>query len=258
MKFFDYFQSLGFSQKESEIYLALYQLWVQPASIIAKYVKLERTSVYKILLSFAEKNLVAVTDRNGVKHFFIPDISVIRQYVENESSRLETMKQEYATVAMEIESHRKNAAYNMPKITLYEGEDGMRNCYENIYTSLKASGYRSCQLFASNTLHSRSGKSHAIEQYADAFFDTMKEEGFLIEAILGNGIDLMETIGRVSGVDELRSLPAANESIQIFIAGTNTYIIIFREIPFAMKISSNELAQVFRFLLEKMNSLHES
>jgi sugar-specific transcriptional regulator TrmB len=63
MKYYDYFSELGFSQKEAEIYLTLYKLGMQPASTIAKYVQLERTSVYKTLMFFVEKDLVLVSQK---------------------------------------------------------------------------------------------------------------------------------------------------------------------------------------------------
>lgn len=63
MKFFDYFQSLGFSQKEANIYLALYKLGAQPASIIAKHVNIERTYVYKVLVDFSSKNIISATEK---------------------------------------------------------------------------------------------------------------------------------------------------------------------------------------------------
>lgn len=139
-----------------------------------------------------------------------------------------------------------------PKITLYEGGDGVKNCYENIANELMENGYRSCKLFASNTLASRSGKSDTINQYASEFLTKMETQGLHIDALLGNGIWLMESIGQAQGIEELRNLPATNESIQIFVAGGVVYILIFREIPFAMKIASEELAGVLHFLLEKV------
>jgi sugar-specific transcriptional regulator TrmB len=120
MKFIDYFTALGFSQREADIYLTLYKLGAQPASTIAKYIELERTYVYKALMEFARKDLVAVTTRSGVKYFFIPDISILKNYVLREESRLEKMREEFDTVALEIESHRQHVEHNTPKITLYE------------------------------------------------------------------------------------------------------------------------------------------
>ena len=132
MKFQEYFTRLGFSEKEARIYLTLYQLGVQPASTIAKYANLERTYVYKSLVDFSKKDIVAVTNRNHVKYFFIPDISVLKHYVEGEKSRYQKMLQEFDAVALELQSHKRHTEENAPKITLYEGAEGIRNCYSKL------------------------------------------------------------------------------------------------------------------------------
>jgi sugar-specific transcriptional regulator TrmB len=107
MKFFDYFHSLGFSQKEAEIYLTLYKLGTQPASVLAKYVNMERTYVYKILLELSKKNLVSITDKGGVKNFCIPDISILRRYVENEKLKYEKMHDDFSNIETELQSHKQ-------------------------------------------------------------------------------------------------------------------------------------------------------
>lgn len=107
MKFFDYFQSLGFSQKEAEIYLALYKLGTQPASVVANYTDMERTHVYKILVELAQKNLVSVTEKGGVKNFFIPDIGVLKRYVENERTKYEKMHDGFSDIEIELQSHKQ-------------------------------------------------------------------------------------------------------------------------------------------------------
>lgn len=63
----------------------------------------------------------------------------------------------------------------------------------------------------------------------------------------------MESLGCSQNIDELRNLPATNESIHIFIAGWVVYILIFMEIPFAMKIASEELSWAMHFLLEQIS-----
>ena len=81
MKFNEYFQQLWFTDKESEIFLALYKLWTKPASTIAKYVNLERTYVYKVLINMVNKGIVLTSERNWIKQFFIPDLSILK--IEN-------------------------------------------------------------------------------------------------------------------------------------------------------------------------------
>lgn len=252
MQFYSYFQKLGFSLKEATIYSTLYTLGTQPASIIAHYTGFERTYVYKILLSFAQKNLISVTSVHGVKHFCIPDIALLKNYIREQEARYISLENNFDTIASELQSHKFTDSRELPKITLFEGSDGMRNCYDDIYATLREKWYHTCKLFASNTLSSRSGKSSVIDVYASNFFEKMKHARYTIDTTIGNGFWLMETIGKTTSIDALRDLPAGSESIQIYIAGENVYILIFREIPFGMKIASNELAQVFYFLLDQV------
>lgn len=251
MQFHTYFQKLGFSEKEAIIYSTLYKLGTQPASTLARYTGFERTYVYKVLIHFTQKNLVAVTTTRWVKHFFIPDITVLKSYIVWEEDRYEWLARDFESVATELQSHRlTDTLVGMPKITLYEGPDWVRNCYEDIFATLEQQRYHTCKLFASNTLSSKSGKSSVIDTYANDFFEKMKKSNYGIDTTLGNGFWLMETVWKTLSIDALRDLPATNESIQVYITGESVYILIFREIPFGIKIVSNELAQVFYFLLD--------
>jgi hypothetical protein len=152
-----------------------------------------------------------------VKYFFIPDISVLKHFVIGEESRLAKMRKEYDTIALEMASHKKSTEHNIPKITLYEGAEGIKNCYNDIYMTLERTGYRTCRLFASNIVNARSGKSSTVDVYASEFFEKMEEKGYYIDTTLGNGVWLMETVGKISHIDAIRELPATSESIQVFI-----------------------------------------
>ncbi len=86
------------------------------------------------------------------------------------------MHDEFANIEVELQSHKQGEMLNTPKITLYEGGDGVKNCYENIANELIEQGYRSCKLFASNTIASQSGKSDTINQYASEFLMKMEDQ----------------------------------------------------------------------------------
>lgn len=184
MKFFDYFQSLGFSQKEADIYLALYKLGTQPASVVAKYANMERTYVYKTLVQLSAKNLVSTTEKGGIKHFFIPDISVLKKYVEIERERFQKMGDEFSSVETELASYKQDYGTKLPKISIHEGSDGIRNLYGDIYEEITKNGYISCKMFASNTIASQSGKADTIGRYADDFLQKMQAKDIHIDTIL--------------------------------------------------------------------------
>lgn len=164
------------------------------------------------------------------------------------------MEEEFSAIETELASYRQKEGSHLPKITIHEGSDGVRNLYDDIYGEIIRNGYISCKMFASNTLASQSGKTDTVARYADDFLKKMQEKNVHIETFLGNGLWLMESIGKARNIDELRNLPAANESIQMLIAGRAVYIVIFKDIPFGIKFVSEEFAQTLHFLFERIGT----
>jgi hypothetical protein len=75
--------------------------------VIAQYVDIERTYVYKVLIAMTNRNLVSVTEKNGIKHFVIPDITILKKYIKNEQSKYEKMTEEFHDIEIELQSHKK-------------------------------------------------------------------------------------------------------------------------------------------------------
>ena len=98
MNFHEYFQQLWFTNKESEIFLALYKLWTKPASTIAKYVNLERTYVYKVLINMVNKWIVLTSEKNWIKQFFIPDLSILKNYISNQKEKINNIEKNYPII----------------------------------------------------------------------------------------------------------------------------------------------------------------
>jgi predicted transcriptional regulator len=252
MKIYIYFEQLWFNKKETEIFLALYKLWNQPASVIAKYTKLERTYVYKILLRFSQENLVSSTQKNGVKHFFISDASVIKKFIKNKISHYQKLEDEFFVIENELKQFENKYSLEIPKISLYDGLDGIQNMYEDIYTYMKKKNYISLKLFASNVLESKGSENGSLKYYGEAFFQKLQQEKISVDTFLGNGVSIMESVGKTIHIEELDTLPASNASINIFVVGDIVYIFIFKNIPIGLKIHSEELANSLHFMLDKM------
>ena len=76
-----YFAQLWFNDKESDIFVTLWKLWSKPASTIASVCGYERVYTYKVLQKFVAEGIIAETISKGVKHFWIPSLDLLRQYV---------------------------------------------------------------------------------------------------------------------------------------------------------------------------------
>lgn len=118
--------NLGFSEKKAAIFLALLQLGETNVLEIAKKAKLKRTTVYNILPELIDEGLVAVTTTSGYKRYFVTDPRIITKLLE---SKLENTKSFLPSL---IALHAVSA--HQPKISLYEGEAGARQIYEDTLT----------------------------------------------------------------------------------------------------------------------------
>jgi hypothetical protein len=62
----------------------------------------------------------------------------------------------------------------------------------------------------------------------------------------------MEQISKTTNIQNLNQLPAGNSTINMFIVWGTVYLIIFKEIPFGIKIDSKDFANVMHFMFEKL------
>ena len=115
--------NLGFSEKKAKVFLALLQLGETNVIEIAKKAKLKRTTVYNILPELVDEGLVAITRTSGHKRYFVTDPRIIIKILE---SKIENTKS-FIPLLVALQS----TSVHQPKISLYEGEDGARQIYED-------------------------------------------------------------------------------------------------------------------------------
>jgi sugar-specific transcriptional regulator TrmB len=114
---------LGFSEKKAKVFLALLQLGETNVIEISLKAKLKRTTVYNILPELINEGLVAVTSISGHKRYFVTDPRIIIKILEN---KIENTK---SLLPLLIALH--SVSIHQPKISLYEGENGARQIYED-------------------------------------------------------------------------------------------------------------------------------
>lgn len=251
MDFKQYFQLLWFSKKETDIFLALYQLWNKPASTIAKYVNLERTYVYKVLLQMVDEWIVLTTEKKWVKHFFIPDLSLLKNYVSSKKEKIEKLENNYDLIANELLQYNNNYS-SIPKITLFDWIDWIKNLYNDIYDTTIKKWYLVIKFFATNTFSSQISINETIKDYYWGLFTKLHRHKIIIDTYLWNWDLILEQIYKTNSIQNLWDLPAWNSAINIFIIWEYVYIIIFKDVPFWIKIDSEDLANVMHFLFENL------
>ncbi len=247
-----YFINLGFSKNEALVFKTLFILWTKPASTVAKYLWMERTSVYKILQRLVWENLVFETYKWWIKHFFIPNIEILKNYTENKINNYKKIDKDYDNIKQELLEFENKKDKNLPKITLFDSSLWIKNMHDDILKNTLKNKYISIKLFASNTVDSQVSISGELKDSTVDLFKKLKSNSIHIETYLWNGIMLMENISKTSDISIIEKLPASNSAINIFIVWTTIYIILFKESSFWIKIESDDLSNTMHFLFDKI------
>ncbi|MBU0727985.1 hypothetical protein KKA95_04845 [Patescibacteria group bacterium] len=118
-----YLHSLGFSDKEAEVYSVLNTYGPSPASVLARLTKIKRTSMYDVLNSLLERNLITTYKKSSYTYYAIDDINKIlyqeRDKIRIAESVVNQLKEEQGRISDVQVNH-------------YKGEEGYREMYEDI------------------------------------------------------------------------------------------------------------------------------
>lgn len=126
--------SLGFSEKEASVYLAILSLGRGTASQIARAAHIHRTTVYEILGGLFDKGLVTLSGLEPKQEYVAENPDNFRSML---AAQLEKKKEDLKNAEALLIPQLK-AVHNLksrPKVMFYEGEEGMRKVYEDTLTS---------------------------------------------------------------------------------------------------------------------------
>ncbi|HEX8974095.1 MAG TPA: helix-turn-helix domain-containing protein [Patescibacteria group bacterium] len=129
---------LNFSEKESQIYLALLEMGSGKAQDIAKKTGLNRTTVYDIFETLMQKGLVSKYKKGSATFFNALEPKHLLTYLDREkeeqAKKIEKQKTKVSQLLPQLIS-LQNIFTNKPKVQFFEGEKGMREAYEDTLTS---------------------------------------------------------------------------------------------------------------------------
>jgi len=129
-------EKYGFSSKEVDVYLAILELGPSIVSSIAKKAGIKRSTTYVVLDSLIEKEVLSVTDRNGIKTYSPIDPDALVNQLEEKAVEFTEMAKVAKKLLPEIVKKQKEREPES-NIRLYEGEDGMKSVYEDALASLE-------------------------------------------------------------------------------------------------------------------------
>lgn len=237
---------------ERDIFLTLTKLGTQPASTIAKNLSMERTWIYKHMQAMNDQWRIASTRTHKVTQFYIPSPEVLLHRIEAQQAHRTALKEKYASAAQELELLSADRYPHLPSIRLYDGAQSIQTLYQDIYDTTIKSNYLLIKFFASNTFESQTSVQSTLKDVASNIFEKLSKKNVTIETYLWNGVMIMEQITKTTNIQSISDLPAGNSSINFFIVGNVLYLIVFKAIPFGIRIESDDVANAMHFIFDSL------
>jgi len=243
-------ESFWLTTKESKIFIFLYQYGKKPASTIARSIGDERTNTYKSLQKMVRNGFISEITKDSTKLFFIADKKILEHKLNSEIEEVENKKNNLAILEKEFEEIEKQSFSGKPSVVFFEWVDWIKTFYEDIITQSSEKWYKIIKFFASNTLENK--WANKFWEYSPNFIEKLEKKDISLDIFLWNWISVLEEIVKSNDMWWLSDLPAQNSSIQMFIFWDFVYTVIFKEIPYWIKMESEEYANIMHFLFKKI------
>lgn len=114
---------LGLKENEAKVYLALLELGQANIQEITDKSKVKRTSVYNAIEDLKENDLIILTKKKKRNIYIAKEPAKILEQLENRKKFLEGILPELNSIV--------NIGRKKPKITFYEGVEGIKKVYED-------------------------------------------------------------------------------------------------------------------------------
>ena len=131
-------KNIGLNEKEIDVYLMNLELGSQPASTIARRVKIPRNTTRFILDKLVDKGVIEKTKRANTQ-LYSPEepknlINLLESQRVDMNAGIDEKISQLNSVMAELES-RFRPASTKPRVTFYEGDDGLKKVYEDTLKS---------------------------------------------------------------------------------------------------------------------------
>lgn len=120
-------ENLGFSEKESRVYLALIEMGLQPASVVAKRIKIPKSTTLFILENLCKEGLIRKSIK-GKTQYFLAEPSDLKQTIDN---RIKKQKTNLNTIIPILETVQRPYS-SRPQTTFFEGVDNCKSAYRKL------------------------------------------------------------------------------------------------------------------------------
>lgn len=131
-----YLQSLGFTEGEEKVYLALLKLGSSSSGPIAKEANVSRSKLYEILEKLSRKGLVSHFQKNNVSYFNATPPSRILDFIKEKKELLDQQMSSFQKVLPFFESIGKENELGK-EAQVFEGLEGIKSVRETFLKEMR-------------------------------------------------------------------------------------------------------------------------
>lgn len=167
---------LGLSPKAARTYLALLELGPSSIMAIAKKAGLNRTTLYDIIPSLITEGLISRVINSKTEKYEAESPERLPLLLERKIQQLQLQMGNAKNLATKLGYLAFTGKEAKPKVTLFEGEDGVKKMYEDSLL---------CKTYIRSFLAPEALKSFD-DEFADSYFERRTKKGIQIKGIIND------------------------------------------------------------------------
>lgn len=232
--------NLGFSEKETLVYLALLELGKRTVTPIARKAGINRTTVYDILDSLSAKGLVSISGKQPLQEYLAESPGKIIKLLEEQLQKDQAAIMLAQNLVPQLKSMHNVS--DRPQVRFYEGRAGLEQVYEDTLSS-----HETILAYANvNEMHA------AMPDYFPKYYQRRTHKGINIRAIIPSNKAGLERVSKDK--EEARESALVPEDKVYFSPEINIYdnkimIASWKE-KLGIIIESKEIADAMKTIYE--------
>lgn len=115
---------IGFTEKESIVYIELLTIGPQAASVISKRVGMNRSTTYSILKSLIKKGILSTSEKSGMQLFIANDPNCLIGYIDRKCRTFDYYREDFITMVPKIRDLGREYNFRKPIVQFFEGVEG--------------------------------------------------------------------------------------------------------------------------------------
>jgi len=137
-------QKLGLSNKEIEVYSALFEQGKTTPARLSKATNINRSTVYAVLEQLKEKGLIIEDTTSKIKYVSLASSENVEEMFQSQQEQLKEKKKIAAQLAEELEKMPQSKTYSIPKIRFVEENDVEEFLYKQMNKWNESANDKTC------------------------------------------------------------------------------------------------------------------